>query len=627
LREATDLGVSAGVRRELSGRRIDLTKLKFPVKNGVVTIEGELSFVGMEKSSDETAIELKFLESGLKAIFGVKEIIFAFTNWAKNDHGGWESSDAKASAASAPVASGDGLVCPDCDCVIRFCPCCGKPLAGAGKGAPSRIKKPAPPIKPMIKKKKPIGPVSLTPSPAVSPFSKPAIQPVSAPATHDSHEQTDNLLKPQFPSTAKPQPVYSEPLKPASNPEPIAEPEKKPVIPAETPLKHGAPAIATPGISPATPAKPAVATPVRHVAPVGPVSPARPVQPTVAPVATAPVPKAPTETFDPFAKDLSEKINADSSLPSETDSSTELSDFDAGTFDLKQVEPAAKTEPSAPPSVPDLDSFDISSFTIPVPPRAAPVEEPHAPADDLFAGFTQSPGIDKEENPVLHTEPADINERCNFPTTQPEPEATHLPPVKPMLTPAKPIAPPRPGQPKPAGKPPLPQLKPQPAPGSFSLDEETPLPPIKPAPAAPVADPFNLDDDTPLPPMKPASTGKPASKDPFAALFADSGADLGSGAGKEKGKDPFASLDLDLDVLEIFPSNDAPAPTPAPKPGKPGKPGAPAAPAKPVDDNPFNLDNVIDLDSPIEDSKEQKGQKGKKAPFDLDDFDISKFKL
>ncbi|MEW6713194.1 MAG: hypothetical protein AB1403_25460, partial [Candidatus Riflebacteria bacterium] len=348
MREATDLGVSAGVRRELSGRRIDLTKLKFPVKNGVVTIEGELSFVGMEKSSDETAIELKFLESSLKAIFGVKEIIFAFTNWAKNDHGGWESSDAKASAASAPVASGDGLVCPDCDYVIRFCPCCGKPLAGAGKGAPSRNKKPAPPIKPMIKKKKPIGPVSLTPSPAVSPFSKPAIHPVSAPATPDSHEQTDNLLKPQFPSTVKPQPVSSETLKPASAPEPIAEPEKKPV----------APAIAPPRISPATPAKPAVATPSRPVAPVGPVSPARPavapaipVQPPVAPVVPANVPKAPTESIDPFNTDLSAKMNVDSSMPSETDSSPELSDFDAGTFDLKQVEPAAKTEPSAAPSV------------------------------------------------------------------------------------------------------------------------------------------------------------------------------------------------------------------------------------------------------------------------------------
>jgi hypothetical protein len=109
LREATDLGVSAGVRRELSGRRIDLTKLKFPVKNGAVTIEGELSFIGMEKSSEETAIELKFLESSLKAINGVKEVSFALTNWAKNEAGVWESTAEKPATSPGTAMTGEGL--------------------------------------------------------------------------------------------------------------------------------------------------------------------------------------------------------------------------------------------------------------------------------------------------------------------------------------------------------------------------------------------------------------------------------------------------------------------------------------------------------------------------------------
>jgi hypothetical protein len=115
--------------------------------------------------------------------------------------------------------------------------------------------------------------------------------------------------------------------------------------------------------------------------------------------------------------------------------------------------------------------------------------------------------------------------------------------------------------------------------------------------------------------MKPAA--KTPSKDPFAALFNDSISEPSAAGTGDKGKDPFAALDLDLDVLEVFPSNDAPA-APAPTAAKPG----PAAPAKPADDNPFNLDNVIDLDSPVEDNK-----KGQKDPFDLDDFDISKFKI
>ena len=75
MREVTDLAVSAGIRRELAGRRIDLTKIKFPVVAGAVTIQGELAFVGLTKTPDETAIELKFMESSLKSIAGFYKLI------------------------------------------------------------------------------------------------------------------------------------------------------------------------------------------------------------------------------------------------------------------------------------------------------------------------------------------------------------------------------------------------------------------------------------------------------------------------------------------------------------------------------------------------------------------------
>jgi len=136
------------------------------------------------------------------------------------------------------------------------------------------------------------------------------------------------------------------------------------------------------------------------------------------------------------------------------------------------------------------------------------------------------------------------------------------------------------------------------------------------------------DDDTPLPPMKPKTPAGKESKDPFAALFSEADLGLGTGApGGEGGKDPFASLDLDLDVLEVFPSDDQPAtPAPAAKPAAGGKKPAAGKPAPPVDDNPFNIDNIIDLDSPVEE-KPKSGKKPAKDPFDLDDFDIGKFKL
>ena len=247
-------------------------------------------------------------------------------------------------------------------------------------------------------------------------------------------------------------------------------------------------------------------------------------------------------------------------------------------------------------SVPDINLDSLDSFSSPA--ETAP--EPELPIDDIADLLPPM----KPAAPPAEEFADDL--------------ADLLPPMKPETKPApaaKPAPPPRPAPAKPA-----PAFEPDP----FAGIDKTPLPPMKPADAIETFE----DDDTPLPPMKPKTPVGKESKDPFAALFSE--ADLGLGTGGsagEGGKDPFASLDLDLDVLEVFPSDDqAAAPPPAAKPAAGGKKPAAGKPAPPADDNPFNLDNIIDLDSPVEE-KPKSGKKPAKDPFDLDDFDIGKFKL
>ena len=188
MREANDLKISAAIRRELSSRRVDLTKLKFPIKAGEVALQGELEFVGVEKSSDEIAVELKFIETSIKAIEGVSKLTFELTNWKQNESGIWESAHGHGNS-SFKALTGEGLVCPECDFVIRFCPCCGKPLVpgakpGMHKTVPGRAtRKTLPPIKPIARKPRP----TLVPSigSATSPISKPtnSVKPENTQAT------------------------------------------------------------------------------------------------------------------------------------------------------------------------------------------------------------------------------------------------------------------------------------------------------------------------------------------------------------------------------------------------------------------------------------------------------------
>lgn len=190
MREANDLKISAAIRRELSSRRVDLSKIKFPVKAGEVTLQGELSFVGLEKTTDEAAIELKFIETSINGIEGVSKLTFELTNWNKNESGIWESKSGVASS-SAKLMAGEGLVCPECDYVIRFCPCCGKPLVpgakpGMHKGSLSKVtRKPnLPPIKPIARKPRPLG---ISP---ISPISNPTVKPITPTSIEKTETKT-----------------------------------------------------------------------------------------------------------------------------------------------------------------------------------------------------------------------------------------------------------------------------------------------------------------------------------------------------------------------------------------------------------------------------------------------------
>lgn len=214
MKEANDLKISAAIRRELSSRRIDLSKIKFPVKAGEVSIEGELIFVGLDKSNEETAIELKFIESSLKNILGVSKVNFELTNWKKNDSGIWEPVGGSSNSTLKHI-EGEGLVCPECDFVIRFCPCCGKPLVPGAKPGMHKggIAKPAtrkpnlPPIKPIVKKPRPIlSPIgSSTSSLNKSPISSsPITKPVTTTQLSQDKATSNDSITPKSDSTTKP---------------------------------------------------------------------------------------------------------------------------------------------------------------------------------------------------------------------------------------------------------------------------------------------------------------------------------------------------------------------------------------------------------------------------------------
>lgn len=310
---------------------------------------------------------------------------------------------------------------------------------------------------------------------------------------------------------------------------------------------------------------------------------------------------------------------SESSEPSETSAPAAFDEpaFPDLTAPIEPVKPPVSAEPKEPPAFNFDDLLNSASDSSNAMPSLA--------GDASPVDFTSDPFADKipdaSDFAIPSAEDSPVQNEDLLPPLKPAAPAESSAPLGELpsldafdlgddtpLPPAKHVKPIQPAQP--------------PVPTAF--EDDTPLPPMKPAaPPTSLPDPLSLDDDdTPLPPMKPKTPPAKESKDPFAALF--SGGELNLGIPSDssgQSKDPFSSLDLDLDVLEVFPSDqNDPPPTPA------KKPAAQSQKPAPVDNNPFNLDNVIDLDSPVDDKPKAK-PKASKDPFDLDDFDINNFKL
>ncbi|MGM0600376.1 MAG: hypothetical protein ACQETH_11255, partial [Candidatus Rifleibacteriota bacterium] len=419
MREATDLGVSAGVRRELTGRRIDLTKLKFPVKNGVISIQGELSFVGMEKTNDEIAIELKFIESSLKSLKGAKEVHFELSNWAKNEAGVWESKGSKNKTGSAPIATGEGIKCPDCDYVIRYCPCCGKPLAGAAKHSPSKTKRPRPPVKPVARKKRPL-----------------SVPPVAArkPEEKATSEQDNKPKEIKSPSISQQQPES----------ESVKTPE--PAVPNHAPTTDsGQKKTQTPTPKPLPPLKP-----------LGERTQDRPQTDT----GESDSSQQPVETPAPAETDIPEQpAQQETPAATEPEQVPDLGDLNLGGAPEQppQQQPPAASEPE---QVPDLGDLDLSDFTLneennkqdsqqPAEPGletptspVQPPEEPAAPQQAPAPAQTQTPqpppaspvpsAPQPESPPFAEQQPQQVEPVSSAPHTPPQQ------PEQPSQTPAAP---------------------------------------------------------------------------------------------------------------------------------------------------------------------------------------------
>ncbi|MCK9457891.1 MAG: hypothetical protein M0R31_11430 [Candidatus Riflebacteria bacterium] len=575
MREASDLGIGAGIRRELAGRRVDLSKIKFPVMAGVVTLEGELSFVGLSKTIDETAIELKFIESSIRSIAGVKEINFALSNWAKSEAGVWECESAK---SGSPIrVEGEGIVCSECDYVIRFCPCCGKPIGEAKHGSASSASKqrrPVPPIKPIIRKKRPL--------------TAPPLMPIDG-------SDTQNTVIRNIPPAPPVAPVITPPPATAN----VA-----PVIP----------------IAPITSAIP--------VAPVTPVTQAPRVASQVSAGSPEPiVPAFSAPIVTPQPSDIIENLPASATYPIEAEPDSALADSaptDSALADFNfsdlNIPAQDSQDDQAPQDVMPQQDFALDNniladeekpetdnsqtFDSINPFGSLNIDEPYAPSkpalasekkvEDPFAGFALS------EIDSTPTSPQADDPFAGFAI----PENIDSLPAN--IVPAEPEAnPPTLNSPPPVSLPP--KQKPSMKVPDFNFDEllsgiSEPQSESKDAnegepPVFDIGD-LNLDDDTPLPPMK-----KPAPEKPKNLL---------------KDKNPFGNIDLDLD-LEIISTGDSQDSQPSSM-NKPTK----KAPAQ-NDDNPFGLNTIIDLDA--EPSEADNTKKKTKSPFNLDDFDLSKFKI
>lgn len=641
MREASDLGIGAGVRRELAGRRVDLSKIKFPVMAGVVTLEGELSFVGLEKTVDETAVELKFMESSIRRIAGVKDIVFALANWAKSEVGVWESTVESGGAGFA--IDGEGITCGGCNYVIRFCPCCGKPLGEAkhgGSAGSKTVKRVVPPIKPVVKRRVPVMP-GLGEKPVVEarPVAelKPAVEIKPAVEMKPAVE-----LSPSVAPVMPEMPVVEEPVVPAV---------EKPAVP-EVPVIPAMPVAPAMPVVPAMPTTEKPAVPAMPVVPVAPVVPAAPVTP-VAPVMPAmPVvesPAMPTMPVSPVAPVMPVvPVMAEEPKIIDTPAEPETTDDPFAGFSLSGL------VDKAPEPAPKLDSdpfanFNIADFTqsqeTPAPPPASAdssIKEPSSSGSgldfsDLSNDFLKNPfGSDGESDAPkakAQAKPAIPNFNladdllASIGSAAPAALPPEIPPMAPAM--ASPLVEPPVEMPVEAPPPtvaqePAPKGKPSMKIPDFNFDELLSGSGGLEDSASEDQDGlmvFDLgeEDDTPLPPMKPAagtgsapgaSSGKidlnKEANDIFSSLLSDPKKPKKNAGSSSDGL--FGNIDFDAD-LEIISTGDDDFG------GSTNQPSQPSSGTK----DPFDVTNVIDLDADLPPTKGSK-----KDPFNLDDFDLNK---
>ncbi|MFN0009354.1 MAG: hypothetical protein ACKVXR_15730 [Planctomycetota bacterium] len=86
---ASDLELTCGIRGVLTRHAIDLTKTNFFARRGHVHMSGEVALVGANRPPEQTADTLKACESELRRLQEVRTLSFEFTNWIRDDLGGW----------------------------------------------------------------------------------------------------------------------------------------------------------------------------------------------------------------------------------------------------------------------------------------------------------------------------------------------------------------------------------------------------------------------------------------------------------------------------------------------------------------------------------------------------------
>lgn len=86
--QMSDLEINNHIRRLLTKRRIDVTKVTYRTSSGVVFVGGDLVFIGFTKEVDELPKELALIEEMVRSIRGVRNVKIEFDDFEKDDVSG-----------------------------------------------------------------------------------------------------------------------------------------------------------------------------------------------------------------------------------------------------------------------------------------------------------------------------------------------------------------------------------------------------------------------------------------------------------------------------------------------------------------------------------------------------------